>query len=90
MNKTCPKCGCDKTVTGRYFDRISGGGRQFFRPDQLKLITLHSPDLLPKEQAFTACVKCGHLWNELDPQELRNVVERCCSDELKAQLLKKE
>ena len=86
----CPKCGSNKTVRGIYYDRLTGGGPQFFRPDHLKLITLHSPDVRPQEQVFNACLKCGHLWNQLDPQKLREIVTKCCTDELKNELLKDE
>ena len=87
MTVVCPRCNLSAAVAGRL--ELSGtdsGWPTYFRPDGLRLLTARKSISLANGQQFLACLKCGLTWNELDPGELVDLLEKNGSKETLASL----
>lgn len=77
MKTTCPACASTRCVPGRLL--LSGtddGWVTRFYPKGLRFLTLKKAVSLINGQSFSACLECGHVWNKLDPVELRALLEK--------------
>lgn len=85
MGSSCPRCKSAASVPGRL--ELSGtdsGWPTYFLPDGLRLLSARKSVSLSNGQQFLACLKCGLTWNELDPAELLELLERKGTEETQA------
>ncbi len=78
LNK-CPVCQSNKIFEGKASD--FEGGKYHFRPKGLKWWTLLGVVIV--DDSFQACSKCGHIWSQLDPYKLTDLLERKGNTETK-------
>ena len=79
---TCHKCGGTEIATGKigrsseeYFSDI------VFEPDGMRFLALtleHGTKLLGESYA---CVKCGTVWSQTDPEALRDFIRKYCKNQ---------
>jgi hypothetical protein len=87
----CPICKSPRTAEGRVMSDGSDDGRaEKFFPKGLKLFKIRRAVRLSGGHAFQACCQCGHVWNRLDPQALRALIEASGKDALKNSMRENE
>ena len=86
MSTTCPRCNASASVPGRLdLSGTDSGWPTYFRPDGLRVFTARKSVSLANGQQFIACLKCGLTWNELDPAELIDLLEKNGTKETRAE-----
>jgi hypothetical protein len=84
-DETCPKCGAKATTRGRFHAPNAWGQR--FSPDGMKFFDL---SLVANEVdcpgPVRACLACGHIWADLDPEGLRAYIDKHGKAEARAKL----
>jgi hypothetical protein len=87
----CPVCQSRKLVEGRILaDGSESGSAEKFFPSGLRFLLLRRSVRLTGRDAFRACAECGHVWNQLDATELRELIEHGASEGLKRKLQVRE
>ena len=80
-------CQSRRLVEGRVLaDGSESGSAEKFFPNGLRFLLLRRSVRLTGREAFRACMGCGHVWNQLDATELRELIERGASEGLKRKL----
>jgi hypothetical protein len=76
---TCLKCGGTEVVKGKirrsseeYFSDI------VFGPDDLRFLTLTLDKGTKLQGESYACLKCGAVWSQTDPDALRDFIRKHC------------
>lgn len=73
----CPACNVNQSVEGDLMVAGSEDGyAKDFYPKGLRFFALRRSVRLSKEQGFTACLNCGHVWGKLNPNELSELIAR--------------
>ena len=78
--KKCFKCGSTEIVPGRISENNE---RMFsaaqFEPEGLRFLalTMRHGTLLDLESF--ACLKCGSVWSQTDPEDLRKFIKKHCN-----------
>lgn len=81
INITCPSCKSTRCLIGR-LDTL-GVDTNFdgkFYPSHIKVpfLAWERPNVvLEKHDEFKACTECGHLWSSVNPDELKESLEKC-------------
>jgi hypothetical protein len=80
----CPRCNGSEIAAGEAFP--SEGHMRAFYPSGMKWWKLLSSVSAKFKDAHYACLKCGLVWNEIDPAELVEVLNKGAKDETKKKL----
>jgi hypothetical protein len=78
LSENCPRCGKDANVIG---DMLTTGSYQEFLPQGIRWLEhfrrrLFHTTIVRFRGPYRACLDCGLVWSNLDPGELRKVIER--------------
>ncbi|MEK8033904.1 hypothetical protein AACH06_24020 [Ideonella sp. DXS29W] len=80
--RPCPRCGSTDVTAGSLLasddDNVFKGR---FYPAGLAFFALSRSVAIDTTQGFMACTGCGCVWNQVDPQQLRQVLTRRRSGE---------
>jgi hypothetical protein len=77
---TCFKCGGTEIAKGkirRWIGEIYPG--TVFEPDDLRFLTLTLERGTKLQDESYACLKCGAVWSQTDPDALRDFVRKHCN-----------
>ena len=66
----CPACGDEETVEGRTHE---GPAPLYFLPKGARLLSLTTG--IPSRAPLRACTRCGLLWSQREPAELRRYIK---------------
>ncbi|HEU5115829.1 MAG TPA: hypothetical protein VFT74_04060 [Isosphaeraceae bacterium] len=73
---TCPQCGGIQVAHGLMKNVATSG----FLPGPRRFLSLSLREgVRPDSWDFQACLRCGHLWGRIDPEELRRFILRRCT-----------
>jgi hypothetical protein len=75
MSRECPTCASPNYVEGRL--ALSGtddGWVTSFFPKGIKFLSFRKSVNLANGQLFFACLACGHIWSQVVPTELRELL----------------
>ena len=80
----CFKCGGMHVAKGRL--EITGALGRFpdlvFRPDKTRFLALTLAHGTPVDKQSYACLSCGFVWSETNPQALREFIKNHCGESL--------
>jgi Zn-finger nucleic acid-binding protein len=80
----CPVCQLGTVIFGRVGNYGSeGGDAKDFIPNGLKFFRQQRSVPLFREQAFKACMQCGHVWDTLDATNLHRLIKNSGKEALK-------
>ena len=71
----CLKCGGTDIVPGK----VEGGQYTVFAPEGLRFLTMALKRGTMIEPASYACLGCGSVWSQTDPNELREFIAKHCN-----------
>jgi hypothetical protein len=72
----CPACAAEQIVEGRLLPSGDDGWVTYFYPKGLKFFAISRSVSLKDGQIFSACTSCGHVWSNVDPEELRELLAK--------------
>jgi hypothetical protein len=77
LSNKCLACGSNKCVRGCIQSREpeTNYGAKFY-PYDIDYFVLHPSIKLLKGEEFEACLDCGHVWNSVDPEKLKALLEK--------------
>jgi hypothetical protein len=71
----CPKCDAKAVVAGNLNERSRGGGR-CFEPTGMRFFQFRWRQGVYCPEPIQACLKCGHVWTDLQPEDLRTFIDK--------------
>jgi hypothetical protein len=81
----CPKCDAKTVVAGRFQGMEQRG--KFFEPTGMRFFNFRlSGRGVSCPGPVRACLKCGHVWTQLEPEDLRTFIDKHGSVDTKHKL----
>jgi hypothetical protein len=71
----CPKCDAKAVVAGNFKAGGRVGGR-WFEPTGMRFFEFRWEQGVYCPEPFRACLKCGHVWTHLQPEDLRTFIDK--------------
>jgi hypothetical protein len=76
----CPKCDAKAVVVGE-------GRFNYFEPKGMRFFNFRLPRQAPSwTEPLRACLRCGHVWTHVQPEELRKFIDKYGTSETKLKL----
>lgn len=72
----CPACQSGEAIEGCLLPAADDSTDAHIYPDGLKRLAFSRSVPLKQGYRFKACPACGHVWSQLSPESLRQLLER--------------
>jgi len=85
-DEPCPKCDATTVVDGEMNGGGGGSDCSKFTPAGLRFFSLHMWWTAPPCGVCRACLRCGFVWTQLRPEDLRAYIDKHGNAETKLNL----